>query len=81
VVDAIPIITGAVAADNPFRPADAAARSLNRTRLVELPGVAGVDDLLGHSASDLLSAATRLPCFALSTPPSTSHRPARRRWP
>ncbi len=52
----IPIFTGAVAADNPFCAADAAARSLNRARLVELPGVAGISDLLGHSASELLSA-------------------------
>jgi hypothetical protein len=44
-------------ADNPFAAADAPARSLNRARLVELPGVAGVGDLLGHSASELLSAA------------------------
>ena len=54
--EATPILTGAVAADNPFCAADAAARSLNRARLVELPGLAGVGDLLGHSASELLSA-------------------------
>jgi hypothetical protein len=44
-------------ADNPFAAADASARSLNRARLVELPGVVGVDDLLGCSASELLSSA------------------------
>ena len=57
VVRTIPIFTGGLAADNPFAAADAAARSLNRARLVELPGVAGVADLLGRSASELLSAA------------------------
>lgn len=55
--EAIPIFTGCLPPDNPFAAADAPARSLNRARLVELPGVAGVDALLGRSASDLLSAA------------------------
>jgi hypothetical protein len=54
---AIPLYTGRLPAGNPFAAADAPARSLNRARLVELPGVAGVHDLLGHSASELLSAA------------------------
>jgi len=57
---AIPLYTGPRAADSaaqPFFTAAAAARSLNRARLVELPGVAGVEELLGRSASDLLSAA------------------------
>ena len=51
-----PLFTGSLPADNPFASADAPARSLNRARLVELPGVAGVDGLLGCSASELLSA-------------------------
>lgn len=58
--DAIPLYTGPRTADSaaqPFFTADAAARSLNRARLVELPGVAGVEELLGRSASELLSAA------------------------
>ena len=54
---AIPIFTGGLPVDNPFATAAAPARSLNRARLVELPGVAGVDDLLGRSASELLSTA------------------------
>lgn len=58
--DAIPLATGprrAASVAHPFFAADAAARSLNRARLVELPGVAGVEGLLGRSASELLSAA------------------------
>jgi len=51
----IPLFTGAVAADNPFCAANAPARSLNRARLVALPGVAGVAPWLGRSASELLS--------------------------
>ncbi len=62
VVETIPIFTGCLPADNPFAIAAAPARSLNRARLVELPGVVGAADLLGHSASELLSkaAVTRL---------------------
>ncbi|HQF70218.1 MAG TPA: hypothetical protein PLH39_02935 [Promineifilum sp.] len=58
--DAIPLYTGPRAGDSaahPFFTADAAARSLNRARLVELPGVTGAAELLGRSASELLSAA------------------------
>jgi len=51
----IPIFTGHTAATNPFSASDAPARSLNRVWLAELPGVAGVEGLLGRSASDLLS--------------------------
>ena len=58
VVRAIPIFTGRLPVDNPFAAADVPARSLNRARLVELPGVDGVAALLGHSASELLSKAT-----------------------
>ena len=54
--EAIPLFTGSLPADNPFAAADAPARSLNRARLVELPVVVGVEDLLGRSASELLSA-------------------------
>ncbi len=53
----IPLFTGCLPADNPFAAADATARSLNRARLVELPGVAGVAFWLGRSASELLSKA------------------------
>ncbi len=58
--DAISLATGprrVTSVAHPFFAADAAARSLNRARLVELPGVAGVEGLLGRSASELLSAA------------------------
>ena len=55
--ETIPLFTGALPADNPFAAADAPARSLNRARLVALPGVEGVAALLGHSASELLSKA------------------------
>ena len=53
----IPIVTGRLPADNPFAAADAPARSLNRARLVEVPGVGGVAPWLGRSAAELLSKA------------------------
>lgn len=55
-----PIFTGLSPADraaNPFFAGDGVIRSLNRARVVALPGAAGADDLLGHSAHELLSAA------------------------
>ena len=55
--ETIPIFTGRLPAANPFAAAAAPTRSLNRARLVELPGVNGVAALLGHSASELLSKA------------------------
>lgn len=58
--DAIPLFTGPPhnATANPFlTTGDALARSLNRARLVEVPGVAPTEGILGHTAFELLSAA------------------------
>jgi hypothetical protein len=58
--DGIPLFTGpaAEATTNPFlTTGDALARSLNRVRLVAAPGVATSEGILGHTASELLSAA------------------------
>lgn len=52
----IPIFTGRLPASNPFAGAGAAARSLNRARLMALPDIAGTQ-WIGRSASEMLSAA------------------------
>ena len=56
--DAIDLITGPAALDtaNPFRAAGGLARSLNRARIVDLPGVPVDAGILGRTAYELISA-------------------------
>ena len=58
--DGIPLFTGP-SADNTANPflttGDALIRSLNRARLMAVPGVGDTDGILGHTAFELLSAA------------------------
>ena len=58
--DDIPLFTGSIPAStaNPFlTTGDALARSINRARLVEVPGVMNTDGISGRTAFELLSAA------------------------
>lgn len=58
--DEIALVTTLMAAEdtgNPFWTADGVARSLNRARIVELPGAPVEAGILGHTAYELLSAA------------------------